>query len=395
MRRIAVVTVGRSDYGILRPLLKRLHRSGRCALQLVVGGMHFDARQGSTCQEILADEIPVTAKVVVTEKSDDAIGVSAAFAEGVVGMAEAYDRLKPDLIVVLGDRFEMFAAATAAVFACKPLAHLHGGELTLGAIDDVIRHSITKMSHLHFVSTVRHAERVIQMGEEPWRVHVSGALALDNLDEIELLPVADLKKHLGFSFQGKPVVATFHPPTLGGPDLEAVAEAFLGALRSTGRTVVITAPNTDPGGRLLHEKFAAEARSNPKFHFVESLGTKVYFSLMNCAAAMVGNSSSGIIEAASFRLPVVNIGSRQEGRFQPENVINCGNSRPEIESAIDRALSETFRDSLANLSNPYGSGRAAEFIAGVLLDIALDERLLGKQFHDLECGERISEVRRE
>lgn len=385
-----MVTVGRSDYGILRPLLKRLHRSEQCTLQLVVGGMHFETRQGLTFQEILADEIPVSAEIVAPMKSDDAMGVSAAFSDGVAGMAGAFSRLEPDLIVVLGDRFEMFAAAVAAVFARKPLAHLHGGELTLGAIDDVMRHSITKMSHLHFVSTTRYAERIMQMGEEPWRVHVSGALALDNLNEIELFSATELEKRLGFTFEGKPLVVTFHPPTLEGPDLETVAEALLGALRTTGRTVVITAPNTDPGGCLLHEKFLAEACLNPKFHFVESLGTVGYFSLMNCAAAMVGNSSSGILEAASFRLPVVNIGSRQEGRFQPDNVIGCENSQQEIESAIDRALSEHFRRSLENLSNPYGAGRAAEVIAAVLLDVALDDRLLRKRFHDLDCRKPVS-----
>jgi len=367
----------------MRPLLKKLQQSGRCALQLIVGGTHFEARHGSTVQEILADGIPVSEEVPTPVKSDDAEGATKALSEGIAGMAAAYARLDPDLIVVLGDRFEMFAAATAAVFLRKPLAHLHGGELTLGAVDDVMRHSMTKMSHLHFASTSRHGERIVQMGEEPWRVHVSGALAIDNLNDLELLRPRELEERLGFRFEGKPVIVTFHPPTLENLDLGEVADALIGALDRSNGTVIFTAPNADPGGRLIHHKFLEISTKNPKFHFVESLGTAGYFSLMNCAAAMVGNSSSGIIEAASFRLPVVNIGRRQEGRVRPDNVIDCGNQQSEIESAIDRALSEPFRRSLENLTNPYGTGHAADLISNVLLDTPLDERLLYKRFFDL------------
>ncbi len=383
MRKIAVVTVARSDYGILRPLLKKLHQSGRCDLQLIAGGTHFEARHGSTFQEILADGIPVAAKVPTPVKSDDAEGATKALSEGIAGMAAAYARLDPDLIVVLGDRFEMFAAAAAAVFLRKPLAHLHGGELTLGAVDDVMRHSMTKMSHLHFASTSRHAERIVQMGEEPWRVHVSGALAIDNLNDMELLPPREMENRLGFRFEGKPVIVTFHPPTLEDLDLGEVVDGLIGALDRSNCAVVYTAPNADPGGSLIHHKFSEISAKNPKFHFVESLGTVGYFSLMNCAAAMVGNSSSGIIEAASFRLPVVNIGRRQEGRVGPDNVIDCGNKQSEIESAMDRALSEPFRRSLNNLTNPYGTGHAADLISNVLLDTSLDERVLYKRFFDL------------
>jgi UDP-hydrolysing UDP-N-acetyl-D-glucosamine 2-epimerase len=361
------------------------HAQG-CELQIIAGGMHFQSRQGSSIDEITADGFSVTAEVVVPVNSDDAVGMTVSFSEGVLGMSAAYERLQPDLVVLLGDRFEMFAAAIAAVFAKKPLAHLHGGELTLGAVDDVMRHSMTKMSHLHFASTACHAARIVQMGEEPWRVHVSGALALDNLKNLKLLSPTELQGQLGFEFEGKPLVVTFHPPTLENIDLEAVVDGLLESLVASNRTVVITAPNADPGGEFLHRKYAAMALNNPRIHFVENLGTLRYFSLMRCAAAMIGNSSSGILEAASFGLPVVNIGSRQEGRLQPPNVINCGNSRKEIGGAIAKVISEPFGKSLKKLVNPYGMGNTAECIAEVLLETTIDERLMRKKFHDVEVG---------
>jgi UDP-hydrolysing UDP-N-acetyl-D-glucosamine 2-epimerase len=347
-------------------------------LQLIAAGMHFHVRQGSSLREIQEDGIAVAAEVLIPETV-----ITEAFAEAVKGMGGAYQRLIPDLIVVLGDRFEMFAAAVAGVFAGKPLAHLHGGELTQGAIDDVMRHAITKMSHLHFTSTKDYAERIIRMGEEPWRVHVTGALALDNLRNLNLLSPLELQQQLGFDFEDKPLVVTFHPPTLENINLEAVADGLLESLVGTNRTVVITAPNADPGGELLHRKYQEIASNNPNIHFVENLGTMKYFSLMRCSAAMVGNSSSGILEAASFGLPVVNIGSRQEGRLQPPNVINCGNSRMEIESAISKALSESFGKSVEKLVNPYGVGNAAESISEVLLETSIGERLMHKKFHDI------------
>lgn len=384
MRKIAVITVGRSDYGILRPLLRRLAQSEKCELQLVVGGMHFHKRQGMTIQEIREDGFPIASEVPIAEASGGDGGITDSFAEAVCGFGRAYARLQPDLIVVLGDRFEMFAAATAAVFAGKPLAHLHGGELTQGAIDDVMRHAITKMSHLHFASTESYARRILQMGEEPWRVHASGAMALDNLNLFQLLSVEELQEKIGISFEGTPLVATLHPPTLERIDLDCLARDFAESLAATGRTVILTAPNTDPGGEQLHRRLFEEARNHARLHFVESLGTLNYFSLMACAEAMVGNSSSGILEAASFRLPVVNIGRRQEGRVQAANVINCGNSREEIDQAVGRALSEEFQHTLAHLVNPYGDGHAAERIAEVLLDVSLNERLLCKRFFDTE-----------
>lgn len=387
MRKIAVITVGRSDYGILRPLLNKLLKEQGVELQLIAGGMHFHDRQGATIREIIADGIPVAAEIRIPVGSDDASGMGVTFSEGIRKFGEAFEVLQPDLVVVLGDRFEMFAAATAAVFAQKPLAHLHGGELTLGAIDDVLRHSITKMSHLHFASADLHAQRIMQMGEEPWRVHISGALAIDNLHHLKLLSSRELQQQLGIDFEGAPLVVTFHPPTLEEIDLEEVGRNLIASLLATKKTAVITAPNADPGGELLHRIFSKAVEENSKLHFVENLGTLKYFSLMKCAAAMIGNSSSGILESASFNLPVVNIGSRQEGRFQSANVINCGNSRKQMDEAISTALSKDFMNSLGTLVNPYGSGNAADSITEVLMSTPLDSRLRHKKFVD--WGERV------
>ena len=386
MRRIAAITVGRSDYGILRPLLVKLRDSSDCELQIIAGGMHFQKRQGNSLDEIINDGFSVAAQVVAPVSSDDSGGMSVAFSQGVLGMSAAYERLQPDLVVLLGDRFEMFAAATAAVFARKPLAHLHGGELTLGAVDDVMRHSMTKMSHLHFASTTCHAARIVQMGEEPWRVHVAGALALDNLKNLQLLSALELQQQLGFEFEDKPLVVTYHPPTLENINLEVFVDGFFESLVATNQTIIITAPNADPGGEFLHRKYLELASDNPKIHFFENLGTLKYFSLMSCSAAMIGNSSSGMIEAASFGLPVVNIGTRQKGRLEPPNVINSGNSKSEIGMAINEALSEPFRKSLQKLVNPYGVGNAAECIAEVLLHTNIDERLILKKYHDIKKG---------
>lgn len=379
MTKIAVVTVARSDYGILRPLLARLHASPLCSLFLIVGGTHFDPAHGNTVREIESDHFPIAAKVhdAANEKN-----LAHRYARALLGMQDAFAQTQPDIVVVLGDRFEMFAAATAAVLTRRPLAHIHGGELTTGSMDDVFRHSISKMSHLHFASTDVYAQRIEQLGEEPWRVHVSGALALDNLLTMPLLSTDALQADLGFSFVGRPILLTLHPPTLETMSIDSVVTDLLALLKPFRQTVIITAPNADLGGPELREKLQSQTAREPLFHFVESLGTQRYFSLMQCASAMVGNSSSGIIEAASFRLPVVNLGHRQTGRLRAANVIDSGFAKAEMQAALDRALSDDFRASLDDFVNPYGDGHAADRIAEVLLNTPIDETLITKKFND-------------
>ncbi len=384
MRAIAVVTTSRADYGIYRPLLRRLADDRGIDLQLIVGGMHLKAEFGDTIGEIESDGFPISEKVDLLSAADTPAAIAEAMGRGTAGFGQAFARLGPDIAVVLGDRFEMFAAAAAAQPFRLPLAHIHGGELTLGAIDDSFRHAMTKLSHIHFAAAEDYGRRIRQMGEEAWRVHVSGALGLDNLDLVEPLQGKELEEAVGMALNEPPLVVTYHPATLGSADVETQADALTEALDGVKRPLVITAPNADEGGRRLQERFQDFAAGRPRRRYVESLGTRGYFGLMAAAVAMVGNSSSGIIEAASFKLPVVNIGRRQEGRLRPANVIDVGESAEDILAGIDRALAAEFRGGLADLQNPFqGERPAAEAIHASLVSLAIDGRLLNKRFVDM------------
>jgi UDP-hydrolysing UDP-N-acetyl-D-glucosamine 2-epimerase len=300
---------------------------------------------------------------------------------GLIGLGQVYARNHPDLLLVLGDRFEMHAAALAALPFKIPVAHIHGGELTAGAIDDSLRHSMTKLSHLHFVATEEYRQRVIQLGEEPWRVVTCGAPGLDNLTNLRILSREELRTRHGLSLEPTFLLATYHPVTLEYERTEWQVEQLLAALREVGLPVVFTAPNADTGGRairLLLEQFVADHTSA---QLVENLGTQGYFSLMAHAAAMVGNSSSGIIEAPSLDLPVVNIGTRQRGRVRADNVIDVGYHQAEIVSGIRRAVAPEFRAAIQGHLNPYGEGRAGEVIVQHLKGVSLDQRLIAKRFY--------------
>jgi UDP-N-acetylglucosamine 2-epimerase (non-hydrolysing)/GDP/UDP-N,N'-diacetylbacillosamine 2-epimerase (hydrolysing) len=301
---------------------------------------------------------------------------------GAMGFAQAYARSRPHMLVVLGDRFEMHAAALAALPFKIPVAHIHGGELTYGAMDDALRHCITKLSHLHFVATDEYKRRVIQLGEEPWRVTLCGALSLDNLRSMALMDLNEIKAEFGADLSKPTLLVTFHPVTLEFERTEWQAAELLAALHECGMQILFTQPNADTSGRLLAamiERFVAEHSSA---HFVNNLGTRAYFSVMTLAAAMVGNSSSGIIEAPSFGLPVVNIGTRQKGRTRAANVIDVGYRRSEIAEGIRRACDARFRASLSHLSNPYSHGEASEIIVSKIKEVALDEALILKRFYE-------------
>ncbi len=386
MRRIGVVTVARSDYGILRPLLRRIAESPDLELLLIAAGMHLEPAFGNTLEEILADGFAPAARVDLALTSDTPGGIAHSMGLGVSRFAKAYEALRPDLLVVLGDRFEMHAAASAAQPFLIPVAHIGGGALSLGAIDDAFRHSITKLSHLHFVETEAYGARMRQMGEAPSQVQMTGALGLDNINDIKILSLDDLNRRfaLALAEDAPPLLVTFHPVTREFRDTGAHMAALLAALAAAQQPVVFTYPNADTGGRLIIERIEAFAAGQPRAACVAHLGTKGYFSLMDKAAAMVGNSSSGIIEAASFALPVVNIGNRQKGRFAPANVITCGNGRDEILAAIHRATSPEFRAGLDGLANPYGDGQAAERMVETLRHVDLsDPALIQKAFHDM------------
>ncbi len=387
MRKIAVVTVGRSDFGIYAPVLRAIEDDPTLELQLIVGGAHLTGQFGWTVNEITAQGFEISDKVDMLLSADTPEAVATSMGLGTMGFAQSYARLDPDIIVVLGDRFEMHSAASAAVPLGIPLAHIHGGEVTEGAIDEAFRHAITKYSHLHFVSTKQYARRVIQMGEEPWRVVVSGAPGLDNLRTLLLPDRQELEKRVGLELSQPPLLVTYHPVTLGQDNTESQLQNLLGALNEVNSPIVFTYPNADAQSGVILKMIREFLTRHPAAGIVDNLGTRAYFGMMNEAAAMVGNSSSGIVEAASFRLPVVNIGERQRGRCHERNVINVGYSREEIMEGISKALSPSFRDELADLVNPYGDGNAAEHIVNRLRTVPLDERILRKKFYDLSSAD--------
>ncbi|MCI0730290.1 MAG: UDP-N-acetylglucosamine 2-epimerase [Chloroflexi bacterium] len=383
MRTIAVVTVARSDYGYYLPILQRMRDAHDLQLCLIVGGMHLSPAFGLTVQNIEADGFTIAERVEMLVAGSTSSAVAKSIGLGVISFGQAYARLKPDLLLLLGDRFEMLAAALAALPFAIPIAHIAGGEVTEGVMDDVIRHSLTKMSHLHFVSTERYRQRVIQMGEEPWRVIVSGAVSLDNLRSLELLSMEELEREIGISLRPAPLLVTFHPETLNLEQIAHYMEELTTALEAARLPVIFTAPNADMQFHVISEAISRYVESHDDAYLVVSLGTQRYFSLMKYALAMVGNSSSGIVEAASFQLPVVNIGDRQKGRLHDRNVIDVVGERSAILNAIKQAIVPEFREGMAGLENTYGDGYASERIVRVLREVELDRQLILKQFFDL------------
>jgi UDP-hydrolysing UDP-N-acetyl-D-glucosamine 2-epimerase len=386
MRTITAVTVARSDYGILLPVLRRLQEDPELELRLIVSGMHLSPEFGLTYRAIEADGFAIDDRVEMLLSSDTPEGIAKSMGLGTAGFAQAYARRPPDILLALGDRAEMHAAVVAALPFLIPVAHVHGGEVSLGAIDDALRHSITKMSHLHFVATERCARRVVQMGEEPWRVTVSGAPGLDNLKQIRLLSSQELESRFGLRLTPAPLLVTFHPVTLEFAETARYVEELLAALAEVNLPMVFTKPNADTNGRValqMIEKFVAD---RPDAYLVDNLGTQAYFSLMTVAAAMVGNSSSGLIEAPSFRLPVVNVGNRQQGRCRAANVIDVDYDRAAVVQGIRKALQPDFRARLQQLVSPFGTGTAAETIVKRLKEVSLDDALIRKRFCELSAA---------
>ena len=383
MRTIGVVTVSRSDYGIYLPVLRKLQADPELRLYLIVAGTHLSPEFGLTVKSIESDGFDIAERVEMLLSSDTPEGVVKSMGLGVIGFAQSYARFRPDILLVLGDRFEMHAAALAALPFKIPVGHIHGGEITQGAIDDALRHSMTKLSHLHFVATEEYARRIMQMGEEPWRVIVSGAPSLDNLKNVQLLSRKELEALLGFRLDKDPLLVTYHPVTLEYEQTEWQTGELLKALEVFDLPMIFTFPNADVSGRVILNIIKSFVKKYARAHLVENLGTQGYFSVMALAAAMVGNSSSGIVEAPSFKLPVVNIGTRQQGRIREKNVLDVGYSHAEIRAAIAKAVSPDFRAGLKDLINPYGAGHAAERIVRKLKEMKPGDELLVKGFYNM------------
>lgn len=382
-RRVCVVTGTRAEYGLLRWVMEGIRASKTLELQIVATGMHLSPDFGLTYREIEKDGFEIDAKVDMRLESDSPAGIARSMGLGLIGFGEELDRLRPDIMVVLGDRFELLPAVAAATVARIPVAHLHGGETSEGAFDEALRHAITKMSHLHFVAAEEYRRRVIQLGEDPERVFLAGGLGVDSMTKLELLGRAELEERLGFRFGAKNLLITFHPVTLEDSTAEGQMAELLAALDGrTGTNLIFTMPNADTGGRALIEMIEAFVETHSNARAFTSLGQLLYLSCLRNVDAVVGNSSSGLTEAPSFRKATINIGDRQRGRLKAASVIDCDPRRDSIARALDKAYSAEFQRLLSGVRNPYGEGGASELVVRVLEEYPLDS-ILKKSFHDL------------
>jgi len=366
--RVCLFTGSRAEFGLLRPLIELLNKDPFFELKLVVSGSHLSPQLGFTVDEIISTGLKIDEKIEILLASDTRTGVSKAMGLGMISFAEALERLSPDLVVVLGDRFELLSFVTSAFIMGIPIAHVHGGEITEGAYDDGIRHAITKMSQLHFTSTEVYRRRVIQMGEQPDMVYNVGALGLDNIKAMDLLDVENLSQALHFNLGSDFIIVTYHPETNSEVESTEVITNLLQVLDSFQvLKVIFTKANADHGGNEINKMIESFVSHNPaRMRLYSSLGSLKYLSLLKHATLMVGNTSSGIIEMPFFRKPTVNIGDRQKGRVQSESIIQVFNSFDSIKEGIKKGLSPEFRLKCQNVPAYYGDGKAAERIVGFL-----------------------------
>lgn len=387
MKRIGIMTGTRAEYGLLKPLMQEINKDNDLELYLIVSGMHLSPEFGMTYKEIEEDGFEINAKVEMLLSSDSPVGISKSIGLGIIGFADEFQRADLDMLILLGDRYEALSAAICAMVMRIPIAHLHGGELTEGAIDEGIRHSITKMSYLHFTSTEEYRRRVIQLGENPERVFCVGAIGVENIKKINLMTKEELERSIHFEIDENTVIVTYHPVTL---ENNTVEEQFLNLLEVLDRNpkirMIFTKANADTNGRIVNElidKYTAQ-NSERACAFM-SLGQKRYLSALKYCRIVIGNSSSGIIEAPSFGKPIINIGDRQKGRICADSVINCGYTQQEIQRAMETALTEEFENKARNCRNPYEKENTAANIISVIKDYLLNDKIkLKKGFYDIK-----------
>lgn len=366
-RKICVVTGSRAEYGLFYPILIKIQESNKLKLQLISTSSHHSTEYGLTYKQIENDGFNIDDKIenLFLTEARSSIVKSTGIATSL--LSDSFDRLQPDIVLLLGDRYETHAAATAAMLMNIPIAHIHGGEITEGAVDEQIRHSITKMSYLHFCATETYRKRVIQMGEDPARVFNTGAPGIDNIINLKLLTKSKLEKELNWKLTSKSALFTYHPVTLEESDIEIDLEAILSVLETFSFNILFTYANADSGGRIINQKIEEFCKIQPsKYKVVKSLGQVKYLSAMKYVNLLIGNSSSGIIEAASFKKPVINIGDRQKGRLRGKNVIDCNLNS--LQDSIKLALSSSFRNNIKNMNNIYGIGAAADIILDKLIN---------------------------
>ena len=381
-RRICVITGGRAEYGLLARLMQRIQKSNVMQLQVIATGMHLLPAFGSTYQEIEREGFVIDRKVESITGLDTPADIAKSMGLAMHGFADALSTLQPDLIVLLGDRYEIFAAAASALVLRIPVAHLHGGELTEGAYDDALRHSISKMSHLHFVAAEPYRQRVMQLGESPETVFLVGGLGVDRILHEPILERAALESALGFKLGKKNLLVTLHPETLGAESSATAIAQLLDALdKSEDTHLIFTLPNADNGGQQISAHIHSFVATHRNAVAYEALGQSRYLSCLAHCDAVVGNSSSGIMEAPSFQKPTVNMGQRQHGRLRALSVIDCEVHSEAIAAAISKALSPEFARQLGESVNPYGAGGATEKIVNIIGKYPLQD-LIPKTFFD-------------
>lgn len=384
MKSICVITATRAEYGLLKPLMDLVNQSKSFHLQVLVTGAHLSPEFGLTYKTIEKDGFRIDAKVEMLLSSDTPSGIVKSMGVGMIGFADTFQKLRPDAIVILGDRYEMLSAASAASVFKIPIIHLHGGEITEGAYDDAFRHAITKLSHIHFTSTDTHRERVIQLGEDPQYVHNVGAIGLDNIKNLQFKTQDELENELGFKFDKFNYLVTYHPETLSGTSSEDGFKILLEAIEKEEDSLFIfTKANADTDGRVINTMIEEFALKNPKSaKAFTSLGNLRFLSLLRLCDAIVGNSSSGIIEAPSLKIATINIGNRQKGRTQASSVVNCNLDYTEIKNAFLKVKDKAFRNFVKHTKNPYGDGNTAERIINILERINWNNITI-KRFHHL------------
>lgn len=384
MKKICVVTGTRAEYGLLYWLLKEIEADKELQLQVIVTGMHLSPEFGLTYKEI-EKEFSVNKKIEMLLSSDTSIGISKSMGLAQISFAESYDELKPDIVIVLGDRYEIFSATSAAMIARIPIAHIHGGEKTEGAFDESIRHSITKMSHLHFTATNEYKNRVIQLGEHPSRVSNVGGMGIENIKRLKLLSKDEFEKSIEFKLNSKNILVTFHPVTLENSTAKEQFQQLLDAIDELEDTnIIFTKANSDTDGRVINKMIDDYVTKNSHKSIVfTSLGQLRYLSALQYVDAVVGNSSSGLAEAPSFKIATINIGDRQKGRIKASSVIDCEPNKDSILKSFEKLYSKEFQETLKTTINPYGDGYASKKIVEILKSVDL-ENILKKSFYDLK-----------
>ena len=383
MRKICVVTGTRAEYGLLYWLIREIDVDKDLELQIIATGMHLSPEFGNTYQQIEEDGFFINKKVDISLTSDTELAISKSMGLGMIGFADAFDELQPNLIVVLGDRFEIFSAVSSAMIAKIPVAHLHGGEVTEGAFDESIRHSITKMSHLHFAATNKYRNRIIQLGEQPNRVFNVGGLGVDSINKLKLLSKSDFENAIDFKLGKKNILVTFHPVPLENFTSKVQFQELLNSIDELKNTrIIFTKANSDTDSRVINSMIETYTSVNDNSIAFTSMGQLNYLSALQFVDAVVGNSSSGLLEAPSFNIATIDIGDRQKGRIKADSVISCLPTQEGIGSAFDKAYSEGFQNIVNNTKNPYGNGGASKAVVDIIKNFDLNE-ILKKTFYDL------------